>query len=234
MTTVLLAVTGSDHWTLADGSKHPCGYWPEELVAPHRIFTAAGFTITIATPGGVVPTPDEAGFSPEMNGGSAEVGEGLRNYISSISAELAAPTPLETIDPAGFDLVFVPGGHGPMEDLAVSESFGAQLNAFLDAGTPIAAVCHGPAGLLAARRADGSWSFDGYRLTAFSNVEEGQVGYADQASWLLEDRIKSEGGVVSVADAWAPKVVVDRTLYTGQNPASSEPLAEALVTALKA
>ena len=69
MTSVLLAVTGSDFWTFADGTKHPCGYWPEELAAPHRIFRKAGLDITVATPGGVVPTADQAGFTPEMNNG---------------------------------------------------------------------------------------------------------------------------------------------------------------------
>jgi putative intracellular protease/amidase len=233
MVNVLFAVTGSDHWTFADGTKHPCGYWPEELVAPHRIFTEAGFRITIATPGGVRPTPDQAGFSPEMNGGSAQAGQALRDYIDSISVELDATVALEDVEPADYQLVFIPGGHGPMEDLAVSESFGGQLLQFLRSGTPIAAVCHGPAGLLAARAEDGTWAFDGYRLTGFSNVEENQVGYAERAQWLLEDRLRAEGGRFTAADeAWGPKVVVDRTLYTGQNPASSEPLAEALVKAL--
>jgi putative intracellular protease/amidase len=235
MVNVLLAVTGSDYWTFADGTKHPCGYWPEELVAPHRIFSEAGFDITIATPGGVRPTPDQAGFTPEMNGGSADAGQALRDYIESISTELDATVALEGIHPADYQLVFIPGGHGPMEDLAVSRSFGAQLMQFLRSSTPIAAVCHGPAALLCAREDDGSWPFSGYRLTGFSNVEESQVGYAERAVWLLEDRLRAEGGLFAAADeAWGPKVVVDRTLYTGQNPASSEPLAEELVKALSA
>ncbi|MFC4946529.1 type 1 glutamine amidotransferase domain-containing protein [Pseudonocardia sp. GCM10023141] len=232
MTSVLLAVTGSDHWTLADGTKHPCGYWPEELVAPHQIFSAAGFDVTIATPGAVRPTPDEAGFTPEMNGGSAAAGQELRAYIDTISAELDRVVALEELDPADYQLVFIPGGHGPMEDLAVSASFGAQLNQFLAAGAFVAAVCHGAAGLLAARAADGSWAFDGYQLTGFTNAEETQVGFADRAPWLLQDRLTADGGVFSGGAPWEPKVIVDRTLITGQNPASSVPLAEALVTAL--
>jgi putative intracellular protease/amidase len=229
---VLFAVTGSNVWTFKDGTKHSCGYWPEELAAPHEVFTAAGFDITIATPGGVRPTPDQAGYSPEMNGGSAEAGQKIKDYIASISGEIDKVVKLEDINPADYDLVFIPGGHGPMEDLAVDASFGAQLNQFLDSGKPVAAVCHGPAGLLSARRGDGSWSFAGYQLTGFSNVEEAQVGFADKAPWLLEDKLTSSGASYSAADAWGPKVVVDRNLYTGQNPASSVPLADALVEAL--
>src|SRR5271169_6258139 len=129
MASVLMAVTGSDVWTFADDEKHPCGYWPEELVAPHRVFAAAGLDITIATPGGVKPTPDEAGFTPEMNNGSAAAGQELRDYIAGIDSQLSSPAVPEDADPTGYDIVFVPGGHGPMEDLAGSESFGAQLRA---------------------------------------------------------------------------------------------------------
>jgi putative intracellular protease/amidase len=232
MTSILFAITGSDHWTLADGTKHPCGYWPEELVTPHRVFTAAGFDITLASPGGVRPVPDQAGFTPEMNGGSAAAGAALRDYIDSISAQIDKVVPLEELKPTDHDAVFIPGGHGPMEDLAVSESFAAQLTQFLDSGRIVSAVCHGPAGLLAARRPDGSWLFAGYALTGFSNVEEGQVGFAERAPWLLEDKLTENGGVFSAGAPWAPKVVVDRTLYTGQNPASSQELSEAIVRAL--
>ncbi|CAG7632069.1 type 1 glutamine amidotransferase domain-containing protein [Rhodococcus opacus] len=230
MTSVLIAVTGVDYWTLADGTKHPCGYWPEELAAPHKVFTEAGLDITIATPGGIVPTADQAGYTPEMNGGSAAAGQKIADYIGSIADQLAAPAVLEDIDPADFDFVFVPGGHGPMEDLAVSEPFGHIVRRFTDAGKPVGAVCHGPAALFPAKADDGSWLFSGRRLTAFSNVEEGQVGYAARAAWLLEDRLKSEGGIYSAADQpWGELVVVDGNLYTGQNPASSEPLARRLV-----
>jgi putative intracellular protease/amidase len=232
MTSILFAITGADHWTLADGTKHPCGYWPEELVTPHRVFTAAGFDVTLASPGGVRPVPDQAGFTPEMNGGSAAAGQALRDYIEAISAEIDKVVPLEDIKPTDYSAVFIPGGHGPMEDLAVSESFGAQLSEFVAGDRIVSAVCHGPAGLLAARRPDGAWLFDGYALTGFSNLEEGQVGFAERAPWLLEDRLTENGGTFSAGDAWGPKIVVDRNLYTGQNPASSEALAEAIVKAL--
>jgi putative intracellular protease/amidase len=232
MTSILFAITGSDVWTFADGTKHPCGYWPEELVTPYQVFNAAGYDITLATPGGVRPVPDEAGFSPEMNGGNAEAGQELRDYIGSISNEIDKVVRLEDIDPSQYDAVFIPGGHGPMEDLAVSESFGKQLGQFVDQGKIVSAVCHGPAGLLSARRPDGSWLFAGHKLTGFSNVEEDQVGFASRAKWLLEDRLKSDGGTFESTDAWGPKVVIDRQLYTGQNPASSGRLAEAIVAAL--
>ncbi|MBX6166631.1 MAG: type 1 glutamine amidotransferase domain-containing protein [Thermobispora bispora] len=235
MTHVLFAVSGSHHWTLNDGTRHPCGYWPEELVVPHEIFRKAGFQITIATPGAAVPAPDEAGFTAAMNGGSEEPGKRFRAYIEEISGDLGSPADLDKADPADFDLVFVPGGHGPMEDLAVSERFGALVAGFTSLGKPVAAVCHGPAALLPATDGNGNWLFAGRKVTGFSNVEEGQVGFADKAPWLLEDRIQSAGGRYRKNDTpWAPYVVVDGNLYTGQNPASSAPLAERLVEVLSA
>ena len=231
MTNILFAITGSDTWTLADGTKHPCGYWPEELVAPHKVFTAAGAEITLATPGGVRPVPDEAGFTPEMNGGSAEAGQAIRDYIAAIAAEIDKVVKLEDVLPGDYDAVFIPGGHGPMEDLAVSESFGRQLGEFVAAGKIVAAVCHGPAGLLAARRNDGGWLFDGYRMTGFTNAEETQVGFAARAAWLLEDELIKRGAAFESTEPWAPRVVTDRELYTGQNPASSEQLARAVIEA---
>ncbi|MGW4337411.1 type 1 glutamine amidotransferase domain-containing protein [Rhodococcus koreensis] len=229
MTRALIAVTGVDYWTLADGSKHACGYWPEELSTPYQVFTDAGIDVTIATPGGVTPTPDHAGFAPEYNGGSAEEGQRIKAHLESIAA-LASPEVLEEVDVASFDFIFVPGGHGPMEDLAESESFGALLRQFTDADKPVAAVCHGTAALLPARNDDGEWLFAGRTLTAFSNEEERLVGLAPRAKWLLEDRLRGDGAVyTSAPDAWAEWVVVDGNLYTGQNPASSEGLARRLV-----
>jgi putative intracellular protease/amidase len=96
------------------------GYWPEELAEPHRIFREAGLDITVATRGGVVPTADEAGFTPEMNNGSAEAGQKLRDYLASIEGELSTPKVLEQQTARDYDFIFVPGGHGPMEDLAAS------------------------------------------------------------------------------------------------------------------
>jgi putative intracellular protease/amidase len=232
MARVLFAVTGSHYWTLNDGSRHPCGYWPEELAVPHEVCTEAGLDITIATPGAVTPVADEAGFTAAMNGGSAEPGMRFRAYLDSIGEDLANPLDLNTVDADDYDLVFVPGGHGPMEDLASSETFGHLLSAFTRSNKPVAAVCHGPAALLPATDA-GGWLFRGRRVTGFTNEEEEQVGFADKAPWLLEDRLNAAGGVFeSGPGPWQPHFVVDGNLYTGQNPASSRPLAKVLVAAV--
>ncbi|AFA71916.1 ThiJ/PfpI family protein [Gordonia polyisoprenivorans VH2] len=233
MTRVLIAVTGSDHWTLADGTRHTTGFWPEELAVPDQVFRDAGYDITFATPGGVRPVPDEAGFTPEMNGGDAEAGPRYRDYLDSIADELGASVDVHDVSADDYDFIFIPGGHGPMEDLAVDPRFGSLLGDFDSAGKIVSAVCHGPAALLSAVDDEGKWLFAGRRVTGFSNEEETAIGFADKASWLLEDRLGAAGGTIEIADgAWAPHVVVDGNLHTGQNPASTRPLAEELVAAL--
>ncbi|MEV6976981.1 aldehyde dehydrogenase family protein [Kitasatospora sp. NPDC093806] len=231
MTAALFVVTGATHWTLADGTTHPTGYWAEELAEPHRVFREAGYEITIATPGGVAATVDQGSLGAEVNGGR-ERADAIAGYLDSIRASLTAPARLEDIDPDAYDLVFYPGGHGPMEDLAVDEASGRILTRTLDAGRPLGVLCHAPAALLAARRADGSWPFAGYRMTAFTNTEEAAVGLAAGAAWLVQDRLVELGADFTEAAPFTPHTVVDRNLYTGQNPASSAALAHRLVEAL--
>lgn len=233
MTRVLVAVTGSDHWTFADGSRHTTGFWPEELVVPHQKFTAAGYDVVLATPGGVRPVPDEAGFGPEYTGGDPSIGAGYRDYLASIDAELAAPADLDVQSAADYDFIFIPGGHGPMEDLARHAPLGALLADFDASGKIVSSVCHGPAALLSAVDGAGRWLFAGREITGFANTEETLVGFADKAAWLLEDRLREAGGVYSCADEpWAPHIVVDGNLHTGQNPGSTGPLADELIAAV--
>lgn len=231
MTTVLFVVSAADHWTLNDGTKHPSGFWGEELAMPHKIFSEAGWDITLATPGGKAPTLDRLSMS-RTAGLPSKLREVAR-YLDTIQSLLDTPEALETIDPGDFDAVFYPGGHGPMEDLAYDPVSGALLTRVLHSGKPLALLCHAPAATLAARNADGTWPFSGYRMTGLSTTEEKLNSFGRKAPWFLEDRLR-EGGAeyVKARLPLLPFVVVDRNLYTGQNPTSSERLARRLVTDL--
>ncbi|MFI0163235.1 type 1 glutamine amidotransferase domain-containing protein [Streptomyces sp. NPDC017095] len=230
MTKILFVLTAADHWTLADGTAHPTGFWAEEVVVPYRALEAAGHEITVATPGGAVPPVDRASLAAEVNGGQ-EQADAFARALEEMT-ELRTPVPLAEVDLDDFAAVFYPGGHGPMEDLAVDAESGRLLVAALDSGKPLAVVCHGPAALLAAVRPDGANAFAGYRVAAFTNEEETQGGLAGQAPWLLQDRLTEAGVDVRAAEPWAAHLVVDRNLITGQNPASSTPVAEELLKRL--
>ncbi|MFD5052877.1 type 1 glutamine amidotransferase domain-containing protein [Streptomyces tendae] len=223
MSKILFVMTGVDYWTLADGTKHPTGFWAEEAVAPYEAFKAAGHEIVVATPGGVVPTVDKGSLAPEVNGGQ-EGADKVAATLDSIT-EIKNPIRLEDVDLDDYSAVFYPGGHGPMEDLAVNATSGKLLIDALDSGKPLAVVCHAPAALLAATHTDGTNAFAGYKVAAFTNAEEAQAGFADKAKWLLETRLVEAGVEVQVGEPWAPNVIVDRNLVTGQNPSSSAPLA---------
>ncbi|MEU5537582.1 type 1 glutamine amidotransferase domain-containing protein, partial [Streptomyces sp. NPDC020362] len=227
---VLFVMTGADHWTLADGTKHPTGFWAEEAVAPYQAFTAAGHEIVVATPGGVVPPLDQGSLAPQFNGGE----EGAKKIAETLASmgEMQHALRLEDVDLDDYAAVFYPGGHGPMEDLAVNADSGRLLTSALKSGKPLGVVCHAPAALLAAVEQDGTNSFAGYKVAAFTNAEEAQSGLADKAKWLLQDRLTEAGVQVQVGEPWVPNVVVDRNLLTGQNPASSAPLAAELLKKL--
>lgn len=230
MSKILFVVSGVDHWELADGTMHPTGYWAEEVVVPHETFTSAGHDVVIATPGGAVPQVDQRSLLPEFTGGQ----EGAARMVKAVEGieGLHKPIRLEDVDLDEYQAVYYPGGHGPMEDLAVDQNSGQLLVTAMQGAKPLGIVCHGPAAMLAAVRADGANVFAGRRVTGFTNEEEAQAGLADKAKWLLQDRLVEIGTQFQEGEAWAPHVIVDGNLVTGQNPASSAQVATELLRKL--
>ena len=233
MPAVLMVLTGANVWTMKNGFPHPCGFWAEEFVTPHQMFLAAGMDVAVATPGGVRPTVDPLSYSLAYNDNDQGTVDALRAYFARIDDVIDAPLRLEDVDPADYDVVFLVGGHGPMQDLAVHPTLGALLVAMLDDPTKtVAAVCHGPAGFLSAHRADGSWLFKDRELTGFSNEEETQATFAGNAPWLLEDRLRLAGARYIAGLPWMPHAVVDGNLVTGQQNKSAGVAAAAVLQRL--
>jgi len=224
MAKILFVMTGASYWTMKDGHRHPTGYWAEEFVAPYRAFTETGHEITVATPGGVVPTVDTMSLRPEM-AGSAQKALDYEDVIERAD-ELRWPIDIKNARLEDYDAVYLPGGHGPMEDLAYDADCGKLLSDALASGKPLAVVCHAPAALLSTRDAEGKSPFEGYHITGFADEEEEAVGLAARAKWLMEDEVTDKVDVeYSRGPIWQPYTVADRNLFTGQNPASSGPLA---------
>ena len=222
MKSILMVLTGAKIWTMKNGTAHPTGFWAEEFIKPHKVFTDAGLKVTLATPGGVTPAVDALSLSLGMNNNDAGNIAGQQAYLKQMETVLATTVSLEEVQAGSYDAVFVVGGHGPMQDLAVHPSFGDFLAVML--GSPdkiVSAVCHGPASFLPAHRADGTWLFKGRALTGFSNEEETQATFAGNAPWLLEDRLRLAGAKYEADPAGSICVVIDGNLITGQNPASA-------------
>ena len=218
-------LTAANSLTLADGSAHPTGVWAEELVVAHRELKAAGVEIVLTTPGGA-PSPVDPG-SLTVDGGDE-----FAAYLATISGELQHPADPASQNAADFDAIVIPGGQGPMADLATDADAGALLIAALEAGLVIAPFCHGPAALLSAVRADSSFAFAGRRLAAFTDDEERTGGLGAGAPWLLSGTLAERGAVVEAGDAWSSHVVVDGRLVSGQNPQSSDAVAAQVLALL--
>jgi len=234
MAALVMVLTGAHIWTLKDGTPHPTGFWVDEFVFPHRIFTAAGINVKVATPGGVTPAGDELSLSLAYNDNDPGIIEDQRGYLKQHERLLGSTLALESVDAASFDGVFIVGGHGPMQDLAVHPTLGDLLSRMLDdPDKVVAAVCHGVAGFLPAHRADGTWLFRGRELTGFSNEEETAATFAGNAPWLLEDRLRLAGARYQAKPAWSSHVIVDGNLVTGQNWESAEGAARAVLEQLR-
>ena len=233
MASVAIIMTGSSVWTMKDGTPHPTGFWAEEFVKPHRTFTDAGFDVTLSTPQGRTPTVDPLSYDPAYNNNDPNVVDSYKAYLGGLRGPLENTTPIAGLDPSRLDVVFVVGGHGPMQDLAVDPDISGLFNAVLDQpGKILAAVCHGPASFLSAHRPDGTWLFKGRRLTGFSNQEETQASFAGNAPWLLEDRLRLAGAEYIAEPAWTPHAVTDGNLVTGQQNYSAQAAADAVMKVL--
>lgn len=231
MAKVLFIVSGATYWVLKDGTRYATGYWAEEFAVPYKKITEAGHEVVVATPGGVTPNVDMMSLRPSMAGGEDGALE-LEAIIRSAEA-MRRPLQLSDVRLEDYDAVYLPGGHGPMSDLAWDADVGRLLTAQLASGNPLFIVCHAPAAMLATR-IHGESPFKGYRVTGFTNEEEEGVGLAPRAPWLLETDLKEKVGVdFSRGPIWEPYMVEDRNLVTGQNPASAAILADRLLEILK-
>jgi putative intracellular protease/amidase len=129
-------------------------------------------------------------------------------------------------------VVFYPGGHGPPWDLAEDSASNSLIESTIAAGKPVAAVCHAPGALRHTKSPDGKPLVRGKSVTGFTNSEEEAVGLTKVVPFLVEDMLKQNGGKYSKGADWQSHVVEDGLLITGQNPASSEEAARALLKKL--
>jgi putative intracellular protease/amidase len=230
---VLITLSAATEMSLTDGTSRAVGFWPEELVEPHRVFTEAGIVTTLATPGGRPAVADPAGLTPEGTGETLARCRELREAVDALLPALRAPAALESLTAERFDAMFIPGGYAPMIDLWADAACGSLIAGFHRADKPIAAVCHGPAALLSYMGPTGQWPFTGYKMTAFSDAEEKDVGLLETIPWTVQQSLTKHGArFLAGTQGWGEHVVCDRTLLTGQNPASAAPLAHRLTAML--
>ena len=226
MKNILMVITSHSAMENTDSKT---GVWLGEFTDPYYEFIDAGYTVTLTSPkGGRPPVDWMSELTEHLTGAN-------RRFQDDELAKAAFDhtTVLNLINPADYDAVFYPGGHGPIWDLAVDNNSGELILNFLDAGKPVAAVCHGPAALIsAARLRPGLLS--GKTLSAFSDTEETLVGRSGNVPYLLQSRLEELGATVNTAVApFLSHVEQDGLLVTGQNPLSAGPTAKALIELLE-
>jgi putative intracellular protease/amidase len=222
---ILMVLTSHDKLGIT-GEK--TGFWLEEFAAPYYVFKDAGAEVTLASPLGGQPPLDPKSDTPDFQT------ESTHRFKADSAAQkvLSSTLKLTEVSAADFDAVFYPGGHGPLWDLAEDHSSIALIEAMLAAGKPVAAVCHAPGVLRHPKTSEGKSVVQGKTVTGFTNSEEEAVGLTEIVPFLIEDMLKHNGAKFLKKADWEPHIVSDGLLITGQNPASSEPAAKALLAKL--
>ncbi len=222
-----ILIVATSHAVIGDTGK-PTGLWLEELTTPYAIFRDAGASVAIASiKGGAVPV--------DPSSAKGDLPASARRFLADPQTKqaLAATPAINTVDISAYDAIFLPGGHGAMWDLPDSAALAARLGQADASGKVIAAVCHGPAGLVGAKRAEGSPLVRGKRVSAFTNAEEAAMGLTKAVPFLLETRLAELGAHIESGPRFEPFAVRDGKLVTGQNPASSEKVAELVLGAVR-
>ena len=225
MSKVLFVLTSHDK--LGDTGEKT-GFWLEEFAAPYYVFKDAGVDITLASPKGGEPPLDPKSELEEYQT------EATRRFDNDDEAQklMSNTLKLSEISADEYDAVFYPGGHGPLWDLSENNDSISLIEAMYSSGKTVSAVCHAPGVLRHTKNDDGSSLVKGKSVTGFSNTEEEAVGLTNVVPFLVENELVNNGGNYSKADDWQPYVIEDGNLITGQNPASSVQVAEAVLNKL--
>jgi putative intracellular protease/amidase len=198
------------------------GVWFSEFSEPFAVFQKAGLDITVVSPkGGPAPV------DPRLYPSKAQIVE-VRDALERLNAT----RPLAKVNPEDFDGIFMPGGHGPMFDLATDVGAKRLIASFWEAGKPVEALCHGPAALLQVPLSNGKTLLSGKRVTGFTKGEDAVDALFSHMPFSLQDRMSEEGAEFVEQPPRSIHTETDGLLVTGQNPASAEATAEVFLKLL--
>lgn len=224
---VLFVVTSTSH--MGDHGR-PTGLWLEELTVPYLALRDAGHRLdVVSTAGGPVP------IDPRSVGADLDQVPENRRFRNDpkLAAILQSTLSVNDVQFGDYAGVFLPGGHGTMWDLPDNPALAQGISTLFAAGRPVAAVCHGPSGLIAAVLPDGRPLVADRWVTAFTGEEESAVGMQDKVPFLLDERLASLGARVVKGALFHPMAIADGHLITGQNPTSARETAALMIAALQ-
>lgn len=214
---ILIVVTS--HSEMKDGKT--TGVWLSEFAESHKGFLKQGYEITVASPrGGKAPVDPSS------------IGTDASEELTNAQRYLENTASLKDIASDDFDAIFLPGGHGAMYDLPNNEQLQTLLREFHEGNKLVAAVCHGPAGLVGATLTNGLPLVAGKRVNAFTDREEAETSLSPVLPFLLESRLRELGAIFVAAPNWSSHYEADGNLITGQNPQSTLAVTQAVIEKL--
>lgn len=222
---ILIVLTSHDQ--LGDTGEKT-GFWLEEFAAPYYTFKDAGAEITLASPKGGQPPVDPKSELDDFQTNATR----RFNADTTSQTQLAETLKLSEVNASDYDAIFYPGGHGPLWDLVTDQNSIQLIESFWEQNKPVSAVCHAPIVLVNANDENSNPVVKDREVTGFSNDEETAVGLTDVVPMLVENQLIEKGGKYSKAENFTSYMRVDGNLITGQNPASSEPVALAVLELL--
>lgn len=201
------------------------GYYLGEVSHPWKVLTEAGYEIDFVSPQGGNPPVDGFDLKDPVN---KEFWEN-KKYQDRISHSMKPAD----VKPAQYAAIYYAGGHGAMWDLPENKDLAAIATKIYEKNGVVAAVCHGPAGLVNIKLSNGQYLISGKKINGFSNEEEDIVKLTKVVPFLLEDKLKERGAIYEKSGPWEKHVTIDGRLITGQNPQSAKEVGEAIRTALQ-
>ncbi|WP_432037382.1 type 1 glutamine amidotransferase domain-containing protein [Streptomyces cucumeris] len=218
-----VALVLTSHDQLGDTGR-TTGFYLPEAAHPWKALTDAGYEVDLVSVKGGRPPMDGADLSDPVQ----------QAFLDDprMAGQLDRTARPQDVTASDYDAVVYVGGHGTMWDFPGNTELAGIARDVYEAGGAVAAVCHGPAGLVDITLSDGSYLVDGKNVAAFTNDEEAAAGLTDVVPFLLQSTLEERGAKHTGAADFEPHVVVDGRLVTGQNPASATGLGEALVKVL--
>lgn len=203
----------------------PTGFYLSEVTHPYEILTRAGYEVDFVSPKGGRPPVDGLKLDDPINAAFWKDPAMQRRLDSTLRPD--------QVRPEDYEAIFYAGGHGTMWDFADNVELAALASRIYADGGVVAAVCHGPAGILNIKAPDGSLLIAGRDVTGFSNEEEEAAKLTEVVPYLLEDELKARGARYSKAEKFQKHCMVSGRLVTGQNPASAGAVGEAIAELLR-
>jgi len=201
------------------------GFHFSEATHPHDVFTRANFEVDFVSPKGGEAPPYYVDLEDRIN---------LAFFLNPLNMTKVKTTfnPSQ-INPAKYDAIFYVGGPGAMWDFPTNQQLARITATIYERGGVVAAICHGPAGLVNVKLSNGNYLVAGKTVTSFSNEEEESVGLTKVVPFLLETKLIERGAKFVEAPLYQPKVAVSGRLVTGQNPASAKKMSQRIVDILQ-